>query len=143
MAQLIENSLDWNKVVELIQEVIPPKNVEKIKKVNNPTKLNEYKTLVNFLMSKVSYSYKNKVGYICYWETPKTTNSTSSSTSTYRPVTKSSSLLTSFNDYWIFWVLGIAVVLGIIIGATNDGHWIAGGLSGFLIAMVLIGWLSD
>jgi hypothetical protein len=66
--QMIENSLNWDKVVELIQRVIPPHNVHKIKNINNPTKLNEYKSLVTFVMSKLSYLQKNKVRYISYWE---------------------------------------------------------------------------
>ena len=67
---MIENSLDWDKVVELIQRVIPQKNIEKIKNINNPTSQNEYKSLVNFVMSKLNYSQKNKVRYISYWEVP-------------------------------------------------------------------------
>ena len=65
------NCLDWGKVVELILKVIPYKNIDKIKRASNSTKLNEYKTLVNFLMSKISYSYKSRIAYINYWETPK------------------------------------------------------------------------
>lgn len=66
--QMIENSLDWDKVVELIQRVIPPQNIDKIKNIDNLTKLNEYKSLVTFVMSKLSYLQKNKVRYISYWE---------------------------------------------------------------------------
>ncbi len=66
--QMIENSLNWDKVVELIQRVIPPQNIDKIKNVKNQTTLNEYKSLVTFVMSKLSYLQKNKVRYISYWE---------------------------------------------------------------------------
>ncbi|MBN8707337.1 MAG: hypothetical protein J0L62_15805 [Bacteroidetes bacterium] len=66
--EMIENSLDWNKVVSLIQEVIPPENVDKIKNINNQNKINEYIDLVIFLMEKLSYLQKNKIKYICYWE---------------------------------------------------------------------------
>jgi tetratricopeptide (TPR) repeat protein len=66
--QMIENSLNWDKVVELIHRVIPPQNIDKIKNINNSTKLNEYKSLVIFVMSKLSYTQKNKVRYISYWE---------------------------------------------------------------------------
>ena len=78
--EMIENSLDWDKVVSLIQEVIPQKNVDKIKNVQNPTKVNEYKSLVDFALSKLSYSRKNKVQYICYWKTASKSTSTTSST---------------------------------------------------------------
>ena len=66
--QMIENSLNWDKVVDLILKVIPLKNVEKIKNTNKPSKLNEYKTLVDFVFSKLSYSQINNVKYICYWK---------------------------------------------------------------------------
>jgi len=68
--EMIENSLDWDKVVSLIQEVIPQKNVDKIKNINNQTKINEYRNLVTFVMNKLSYLRKNKIKYICYWEGP-------------------------------------------------------------------------
>jgi hypothetical protein len=66
--QMIEKSLDWDKVVELILKVIPLKNIEKIKNTNNPVQINEYKTLTDFVLSKLSYSQINKVKYICYWK---------------------------------------------------------------------------
>jgi hypothetical protein len=68
--QMIENSLDWDKVVNLIQKEIPQKNVDKIKITNNQTKINNYKSLTNFIMNKLTYLQKNKVKYICYWEAP-------------------------------------------------------------------------
>ena len=68
--EMIENSINWNKVVELIKRVIPPQNIDKIKCNNNPTKLNEYKNLVEFVMSKLNYLQKNKVKYIVYWKSP-------------------------------------------------------------------------
>lgn len=67
--EAIENSLDWDKVVSLIQEVIPQKNVDKIKNTQNAAKVTEYKNLVDFVISKLSYSGKSKVQYICYWKT--------------------------------------------------------------------------
>jgi len=66
--QMIEKSLDWDKVVELILKVIPLKNIGKIKNTNNPAQINEYKTLTDFVLSKLSYSQINKVKYICYWK---------------------------------------------------------------------------
>jgi hypothetical protein len=69
---MIEKSVDWNKAVELTQKVIPNKNINKIQTINNLTKINEYKTLVNFLFSKLSYSQKSKVNYLKYWQTTNT-----------------------------------------------------------------------
>ena len=66
--QMIENSLDWEKVVSLIQEKIPQKNIDKIKQVNDQVKVNEFKTLVNFVYSKLSYLQKKKIKYTLYWD---------------------------------------------------------------------------
>lgn len=66
--EMIANSLDWNKVVSLIQEVVPKTNVDKIKKVNNQVKMDEYRSLATFVIGKISYLQRNKVKYICYWE---------------------------------------------------------------------------
>ncbi|QNA44306.1 hypothetical protein [Lacibacter sediminis] len=66
----IENSVDWDKAVNLIQEIIPQKNVDKIKNISNQTKISQYKNLVNFVMSKLTYLQKAKIRYISYWEAP-------------------------------------------------------------------------
>jgi len=102
--EMKRNALAWDKVVELILKTIPTQNIDKIKKSSNTTKVNEYKTLVNFLISKISYSYKNRVAYICYWETQKTTSSSSSSDE-------------GIPD-WIKWVGGVILFI-ILIKACN------------------------
>ncbi len=73
--EMIENSLDWNKVVELILKVIPEKNVEKIRNGTDSAKVNRYKGLVDFLLSKLSYNNKNRIKYICYWKTTTSSDS--------------------------------------------------------------------
>jgi hypothetical protein len=65
--EMKEECLDWDKVVDFITESIPLKNIEKIKKTNDSSRLNEYKKLVEFIQSKLSYSHKNKVKYLSYW----------------------------------------------------------------------------
>lgn len=71
--EMKRNCLAWDKVTEVIREAIPSNNIDKIKRASNTTKVSEYKSLVNFLLSKISYSYKSRIAYINYWETPKTT----------------------------------------------------------------------
>lgn len=75
--EMKRNSLAWDKVIELVGEAIPQENIDKIKNVTNTARLNDYKTLVNFLMSKLSKIHKKKIGYIAYWDTPKITSSSS------------------------------------------------------------------
>lgn len=116
--ELKRNCLAWDKIVELILEAIPYQNIDKIKQASNLNKVNKYKTLVNFLMSKLSRSYIKRIAYIKYWEIPKTTSS------------KSSQRNFKFaSNAW--WILGL---LGLIIGG------IASGFSGaFVGAFIGIG----
>ncbi|MEG0188726.1 MAG: hypothetical protein RR668_08705 [Algoriella sp.] len=67
--EMKQKSLDWNKVVELIREAIPLRNVEKIKISTQSIKIEEYKLLVDFVISKLNNNQKNQVKYICYWKT--------------------------------------------------------------------------
>jgi hypothetical protein len=126
-----KNALDWNKVVELIQKVILPKNIDKIKNIKNQNKLKEYKSLVNFIMSKLNYSQKSKVKYICYWETQSKITMPTSDDIVNIP-------------NWIKWVLGIALVLLIIYliwGQEGIGNLL---IIAFVVAIFLgLGWLRS
>jgi hypothetical protein len=66
--QMIANSLDWDKVVTLLQEKIPQKHIDKIKEINDNIKINEFKNLVNFVYNKLGYLQKKKIKYILYWD---------------------------------------------------------------------------
>lgn len=98
---LIRNSIEWNKVAELIQQIISTQNVEKIKNIDNPTKLSEYKSLVNFILDKMSYPSINKIKYITWWEAVRTSPTTSS------PATSSSS--GDGFPTWLKWVIAIII----------------------------------
>lgn len=118
--QMIENSINWDKAIELVQEVVPRNHIEKIKNVKNQANLNEYKSLVNFLLSKLSYSNQNKVSYLRFWEAPRTTTSSSTSSTTTRTTTSSSSQ----SDWKFSEVFPWAVaVIAIIIGLANGAGW--------------------
>ncbi len=117
--EMKRSCLAWDKVTEVIREAIPLQNIEKIKRASNTTKVSEYKSLVNFLMSKITYSYKSRIAYISYWETPKTTTSSSTSSTTSRTTTTSSGSSSDFEfapNAW--WILGL---VGLIIGAMAGG----------------------
>lgn len=60
--------LNWDKVVELVSDGIPIRDIIKIQSCTNQTKINEYKELVNFLFSKLGPFQINKVKHICYWK---------------------------------------------------------------------------
>lgn len=63
------SSLNWDKVTDLITELISRNDIEKIKNSTNTQKLNEYRRLVDFIMDKIDYSFqKKKIAYICYWK---------------------------------------------------------------------------
>lgn len=108
--EMKRNSLKWDKIVELVKQAIPQKNLEKIKNATNQQQVNEYKTLVNFLMGKLSWSYKSQVKYLDYWNT-----STNSSSSTYKPTAGSSN--SSGQGNWFKENIGctIMLVIGFVI----------------------------
>ena len=128
--QMIEKSLDWDKVVELVKQTISPKNVEKIKTINNPSAINEFKSLMDFLLGKLSFSQTNQVKYICYWKTEN--------------VLTNVELTAKSLPLWAKWCLGIAIFLifvGLIWG--EDGLGVVFGIAAFLGVMFLIGWLKS
>ncbi|MCK0125742.1 hypothetical protein MWU76_15230 [Gelidibacter sp. F2691] len=117
---MVENSINWEKAVELIYNIIPPENISKIKNSNDISKVNEYKELVDFVLGKlknssISYTYKVKIKYLKYWQLAQATKSTTSSTS-------STSNHQSTRDEgipdWLKWVGGIILFI-ILIKACN------------------------
>jgi len=137
--ELIKNSLDWDKVVELILEVIPSKNIEKIKNINNDSKLNQFKELVDFILDKMSYSNKNRVKYLCYWKTMQ--SSTSSRTNTSTSSGSYSSRQTAYSSdkkdlSYLPWVIGIGGgILGAIIG--GGGGFVVGAIIGAIVGNLI------
>ena len=92
--------------------------------------MSEYKSLANFVLSKISYLYKSRIAYISYWETPKTTSSSTSSsktTSSSSPSSSQSDFEFSPNAWWILGIVGLIIcamagggggaVVGALIGA--------------------------
>ncbi|SFN07855.1 hypothetical protein SAMN05421738_106113 [Algoriella xinjiangensis] len=106
--QMIANSLDWDKVIELIKETISLRSIEKIKKSDKLTKITEYKSLVDFILGKLNYSQKNQIKYICYWKTVSTTQTTTS-----RPTTSTTSNSNNNEGIptWLYWVGGIILLI--------------------------------
>lgn len=70
--QMIKNSLDWEKVVELVTRVIPQSNVNKIQSSDNLNKIKQYKDLVDYLFGKLGPIQINKIKHICYWKDIRT-----------------------------------------------------------------------
>ena len=102
--EIKRNSLKWDKIVELVKQAIPQKNLEKIKHATNQKQVNEYKTLVNFLMDKLSWAYKSQVKYLDYWNT-----SSNSPSNTYEPTTSSSN--SSSQGNWFEKNVGCTIML--------------------------------
>jgi hypothetical protein len=78
VSKMVENSINWDKAIELVFEKIPQKSIEKIKISEKQSKIGEFKSLVDFLQSKLSSSQKKQIHYLKYWE-EENTNSTSKS----------------------------------------------------------------
>jgi len=129
----IRNSIDWDKVVQLIHKLIPRRNIEKIKNTQNDSKLKQFKELVDFILDKMSRSKKNRVKYLYSLETiqPSTSSRTTTTTSSG---SSSSSQATDSADKkdlsYLPWVIGIGIGCGIL-GA------IFGGSGGFVVGAVI------
>lgn len=59
------STLNWYKVTDLITKHIPTHYISKIKNSTNTAKLEEYKTLVEFIISRADYAWK--LAYLRYW----------------------------------------------------------------------------
>ncbi len=116
--QMIENSINWDKAIELVKETISLRDVDKIRISSNSTKINEFKSLVVFLLGKLSYSQKNQVKYLCYWKTVTSSSTSSSSTRTSTKTTRPTTTISSSNEGgipdWLKWVGGIILLIILI-----------------------------
>ena len=87
----LNKTINEHAVVDLIQKSITQQDVNLIMNSDNQTKRNEYKTLVNFLMTKLSPFYKGKINYLVYWSVINTPTqriqTVSSSSGTSKPIT--------------------------------------------------------
>ncbi len=127
---IIEQSINWDKAVELAQKVIPFSSIEKIKNEKDQTKLNQYKSLVDFFIGKLNYSQTNKVKYLCYWKTEDT-------------VSNVAFTVKSFPN-WAKWLIGIAIFL-IIVAAIwgEDGLGVVFGIAVVIGIFAFLGWLQS
>ncbi len=128
---MIENSLNWSKVEDLIQEVIPKKNIAKIKNTQNATKLEEYKKLVKFIVDKIPYSYRNKVSYIKYWHS-------SSSPTTKTTSSISNTNITSDSEITESWTSLIILIISALVGVFISGF--TGLYVGAFIGLIIV-WI--
>lgn len=69
--EMKRNCLNWDKVIDVINEAIPYENIEKIKQSENISKVEEYKSLVYFILKIINYKYKSWIEYLNYWEEEK------------------------------------------------------------------------
>lgn len=116
---LINDSINWDKAIEVITNAVSLKDVDKIRNSSDTSKINEYKSLVDFLLSKLSNYQKNKVKYLCYWKTVATSyTQTRPTTSTTGTTTGTDHSNESGIPEWVKWVGGI-ILLIILIRACN------------------------
>jgi hypothetical protein len=60
--------LNWDKVVEVVNNGISTNDVEAIQRCSNQSKVSEYKNLVDFLLGKLGPIQINQVKHLCYWK---------------------------------------------------------------------------
>jgi hypothetical protein len=65
--EMIENSIDWDKALTLVEEVIKPDNVNKIKNSKDPDKVREFRELVEFVIDKLDYLHAHRLHYLQFW----------------------------------------------------------------------------
>lgn len=63
-----KQALDWDKVVEVVNNGISINNVDAIQRCSNQSKVAEYKSLVDFLLGKLGPIQINQVKHLCYWK---------------------------------------------------------------------------
>lgn len=137
--ELIRNSIDWDKVTDLILKTIPSKNIEKIRNVQNDSKIEEYKRLVEFVLDKINHSNERKIKYLCYWKTSKNnvSNKRAAHTSSSSNYSRPSSYSSDENDLsYLPWVIGIAAgVIGGLLG--GGGGFFIGAFIGAIIGNII------
>jgi hypothetical protein len=72
-----DQTVNANKVIEIIKQTITPQDVNSIKSLTNATKVMEYKMLVNFVFGQLGSYYKSKVSYLDWWSTVASPTKTS------------------------------------------------------------------
>lgn len=68
ISSMAKKQINWDKVVEVVKEVITPEAINKIKTNKDSSKTEEYKKLVEFVLENLTVLQKTKIGYICYWK---------------------------------------------------------------------------
>lgn len=129
------SSLNWDKVTDLITELISRNDIEKIKNSKNTQKLNEYRHLVDFIIDKIDYSFqKKKIAYICYWkmiiipEVPtRTYTPTSIGTANSSPSSSTAPRNSNDDDndgcvFIILRILGVFVILYILVNMCSSNE---------------------
>ena len=77
----IKNSVNWDKVVTTIIQILPPENIHKIARTEDEQKIKMYKHLVESLFEKLNYNQKRRLAYLRYWKVkPSTLQKTTSET---------------------------------------------------------------
>jgi hypothetical protein len=127
---VIEGSIDWNKVVELLIEIIPPENLVKIKSCQDAHAIEEFKSNLDFIVSKLSYLQVNKIKYLNYWKTEDTISNVKF---TFKSL-----------PAWIKWLLTLTILFLIVWLIWGDEGLETGmGILGFFGLMYFLGWAQN
>jgi hypothetical protein len=121
VAEMKANCLDWVKVTQMINDEIPEEIVSKIKYSKKSAKLEDYKNLVNWILTKLIARDYNKVKYLNYW-------------SNLRDKPKPTEPGPEPEDHTWKYVLGGVAVVAIMEYAINETFWVIG----ILIAIILV-----
>jgi hypothetical protein len=127
---VIDNSIDWNKVVDYLIKIIPPENLNIIKSFQDTNTIEEYKKLLDFLVSKLTYLQVNKIKYLNFW---KTEDTLSNIEFTFKSL-----------PTWVKWIAAAAILLLIIwLIWGDDGLETVFGIAGVLGLFFILGWAQN
>ena len=128
--KMIEKSIDWDKAIINVTNAIPKQHINKIKEIEDNSKLVRYKELVDFFLSKLDYTQKAKVEYLYFWKTEN-------------PISFIKYLGKSI-PVWFYWILAIVIIL-LLISAIwgKEGIEVVLAITGFFGIMFFIGWLQN
>lgn len=127
---VIDNSIDWDKVVEFLIKIIPSENLNKIKSFHDTNTIEEFKKLVDFIVSKLSYMQVNRIKYLNYW---KTEDTLSNMQFTFKSLPS-----------WVKWIAAAAIFLLIIwLIWGDDGLETVFGIAGVLGVLFVLGWAQN
>jgi hypothetical protein len=128
--KIIDESINWDKVVEHLIDIIPFGTEKKIESVFDKNKLDEFKILMDFLFEKLTFEQIKKVKHLYFW---KTKDLLSNIVFTIKSL-----------PHWIQ-IFGIISIVTIIVGFIwgQDGIEVIFSFFGVVLFFLFLAWIQN